>query len=231
MQPLRRDFATQDELVGALARQVGDIVAEAVAQRGRAALVLSGGRTPEALFRRLAPEALPWAQVTATLADERWVPESSPDSNAALVRRTLMTGPAAALTFLPLYNGAATPEEGAPALSAELRATLPLPLDLVLLGMGEDGHTASFFPGGDRLAEALAGEGPACPLRAPGAPQPRITLTLPLLLNARRIVLLITGESKRRVLEAALGEGPVEDMPVRAVLRQDRVPVDIHWAP
>ncbi|HSK39017.1 MAG TPA: 6-phosphogluconolactonase [Arenibaculum sp.] len=226
----RYDFADADTLLDALAEKLGRTLAEAIARRGTASLVVSGGRTPEALFGRLAGLDIDWAKVGVTLADERWVPPSDPASNEAMVRRTLLTGRAATAGFVPLYTGHATPEEGE-ADCAEALRHLPRPFDALILGMGDDGHTASLFPGAPTLAEALAGPAVCRAVRAPGAPQPRITLTLPTLLESRRIHLLVTGAGKRAALEAALAAGPVEAMPVRAVLRQDRVPVEIHWAP
>jgi 6-phosphogluconolactonase len=152
------------------------------------------------------------------------VDESSPRSNAALVRAHLLHGAAAVARFLPLYNGAATPEEGAKKLN------LPLPLTVAVLGMGEDGHTASFFPEGDHLAAALDPEGNeiALPMRAQAAPEPRITLTLPVLLGADYLALHIEGEAKRLVLEKALVQGA--DLPVSAVLAA-RPGMDIYWSP
>lgn len=230
----RHDFADAGTLLDALAQKLGRTLAEAVARQGSASLVVSGGRTPEALFERLAgldaDRAPDWSRVAVTLADERWVPPSDPASNEALVRRTLLTGQAAAARFVPLYTGHATPEQGEAACAEALR-DLPRPFDAVLLGMGEDGHTASLFPRAATLAGALAGPAACRAVRAPGAPQPRMTLTLPALLNSRRIHLLVTGAGKRAALEDALAPGPVEAMPVRAVLRQDGIPVEVHWAP
>lgn len=227
-----REFAGPQALVEALAASLADQLREAIAARGAATLVVSGGRTPEALFRRMSGLALDWSAVTVTLADERWVPPTDADSNEALVRRSLLVGPAAAARFVGLYTGADTPEAGEDACNARIRA-LPRPFDAILLGMGEDGHTASFFPGAPSLAVALAPPAGRTvqAIHAPGIPQPRMTLTLPTLLDTRRLLLLITGEAKRRTLDMAEGDGPVEAMPVRSVLRQDRVPLEIFWAP
>jgi 6-phosphogluconolactonase len=102
---------------------------------------------------------------------------------------------------------------------------------VVVLGMGNDGHTASFFPGGDNLATALAGEAPVVTMRAPGAGEPRVTLSLNRLLKADGLYLHIEGEEKAKVLEQALADGPVEDMPIRAVLRQTVTPLNVYWCP
>jgi 6-phosphogluconolactonase len=225
-----RSFADSATLLDSLTGAVGDLLDQALAARDRAGLVVSGGRTPGDLFRRLALKPLRWRDVTVTLADERWVPPGDPASNEGLVRRTLLGDPPGAQArFIPLYTGDETPEAGEAACARAL-AALPRPIDLVMLGMGDDGHTASLFPDAPTLGDALTSKAPCLAMRPPGAPQARMTLTLPTLLDSRRIILLITGASKRQTLEQALTDGPVEDMPVRAILRQDRVPVEIWWA-
>jgi 6-phosphogluconolactonase len=185
------------------------------------------------LFARLSQQALDWGRVQVTLVDERWVPESDERSNARLVKSLLLQGAATNATFVPLYSDAATPEQGLAASRARIDA-LPLPFDVVLLGMGDDGHTASFFPGGDHLADALDLEGTArlLPMRAPAAGEPRITLSLPTLLQTGALYLLVSGEKKRDVLaDARLGLGDARHYPVRAVLTQQRTPVAVYWCP
>jgi 6-phosphogluconolactonase len=225
-----REFADADALAEALADYVGDAIKARVMKSSVCAIALSGGRTPVTFFQALARRELDWAAVTITLVDDRWVPESSPRSNAGLLRRHLLRGPAAAAMFLPLVNGADSPEAGRH--EAELAiAALPLPFAAVVLGMGNDGHTASFFPDGDRLEEALA---PALgnrieTMRAEAAEEARVTLTLPVLLEADRVALHIEGDEKRRVLAAAELPGPAAVMPIRAVLARHPAP-DIFWS-
>jgi 6-phosphogluconolactonase len=226
-----RAFCTPDELAEALAQEVAAALTARLAQDGAAALAVSGGSTPLRFFRALAARALDWDKITVTLVDDRWVGEDSPRSNAGLVRAHLLQGPAAAARFVPLVNDAATPEAGRAAVEAALRE-IRLPLAAAVLGMGADGHTASFFPGGDRLAQALApaqGEWVET-MRAPAAIEPRITLTLPLLLAAGFLALHIEGAAKRAVLEEALRPGPVAELPVRAVLAREPQHVVI-WSP
>ena len=153
-------------------------------------------------------------------------------SNEHLVRNVLLQDQAAAARFHGLKNGAPTPDLGA--VSAwETFARVPRPFDAVVLGMGDDGHTASLFPGSPNLASALnQGAVAGCVgMWSPVAPQPRLSLNLTALLDSRRVVVLITGESKWNTLAAANQDGPAHDMPIRAVLRQSRTPVDVMWSP
>lgn len=217
----------------ALAERVAGCLRGALAERGSAVLAVSGGSTPKAFLARLSHEALDWANVQVTLVDERWVPESDSRSNARMVRSQLLQGGASAAQFVPLYTGDPTPDAGLGTAAARIDA-LPLPFDAVVLGMGEDGHTASFFPGGDHLAAALDldGRAPVVSMRAPGADEPRITLSLPTLLHTRALYLLVSGEKKRNLLaDARLGLGTALHYPVRAVLTQPRVPVAVYWCP
>ncbi|OOG43594.1 6-phosphogluconolactonase [Rhodanobacter sp. C05] len=217
----------------ALAERIAERLRHALAERGHATVAVSGGSTPKDFFARLSQEALDWQHVQVTLVDERWVPDSDERSNARLVKSLLLQHQAAAATFVPLYTGAATPEEGLAVAAARIDA-LPSPFDAVVLGMGDDGHTASFFPGGDHLAAALDLEGHArvLPMHAPGAGEPRITLSLPTLLDTRALYLLVTGEHKRELLaDVRLGLDTAKDYPVRAVMTQQRVPVAVYWCP
>lgn len=217
----------------ALAARVAGGLRDALIERGHALLAVSGGTTPTMFFAHLARESLDWANVHITLVDERWVPADDARANALLVRSTLLQHAASAAAFVPLYTGAATPEAGLAQAEARISA-LPLPFDAVVLGMGDDGHTASFFPGGDQLAAALDPRTTArvLPMRAPAAGEPRITLTLSTLLETRSLYLLITGERKHALLMAAQrGEGVARGYPIRAVLDQQRVPLDVYWCP
>ncbi|MEW9623000.1 6-phosphogluconolactonase [Rhodanobacter geophilus] len=217
----------------ALAERVATQLREAIAARGTAVIAVSGGSTPKDFFARLSREALDWAKVAITLVDERWVPDTDERSNAKLVETTLLQDAARAARFVPLYTGAPTPEAGLAEAGARI-AALPAPFDVVVLGMGEDGHTASFFPGGDHLAAALDPHGTAkvLPMHAPGAGEPRITLTLPVLLDTRALYLLVSGEKKRDLLaDVRLGLADAKNHPVRAVVQQDRVPLAVYWCP
>jgi 6-phosphogluconolactonase len=230
--PSRRDFADRDQLASALTEAVAADLKAGIASRGAASLAVSGGSTPAMFFAFLSTRTdVPWDKVAITLVDERWVDETSDRSNARLVKANLLKGPAGAARFVPLFQGSTIPDESAIARTNAALNNVPSPFDAVVLGMGNDGHTASFFPGGDTLKDALTDEVGALSIRAPGAGEPRVTLSLRRVLDARALYLHIEGEEKARTLERALAAGPVEDMPVRAVLRQDRTPVTIFWSP
>ena len=219
-------------LAHALSGEIKVDLQEAIAARGMASLVVSGGRTPTRLFEQLRTEALDWSKVWVTLADERWVETNSPASNEKLVRETLLTEAAAAAHFVGLKNPAPAPEAGADWATRAL-TRVPHPFDVVLLGMGEDGHTASLFPGSLALSKALdRSVAPGCiAINSLTAPHARLSLNLAALLDARRVILHIEGESKWQVYQRAKAPGPVAELPVRAVLHQKEVPTDVFWSP
>ncbi|MFA7316563.1 MAG: 6-phosphogluconolactonase [Sulfuricella sp.] len=230
--PEFKEFNDSATLVAALANQVAELLRSGIRERGRASLAVSGGSTPVPFFAALSEMALDWEKVVITLADERWVDPAEADSNEHLVRRHLLQNRAAAASFVGLKTGAATAVQGEQECEDRL-ALLPRPFDALILGMGNDGHTASLFPQAARLGEALAlDSGKLCMgITPPVAPHERMTLTLPALLHSRRIILHLVGAEKRAVYERALANGPVAEMPIRAVLGQTTAPVTVFWAP
>lgn len=225
-------FETSAELAENLATAVADALSAGIARDGSASIAVSGGSTPKAFFKALSNTPLDWTKVTVTLVDERFVEPDSDRSNEKLVRDNLLTGAASAAVFRPLYYPTATAEESAATATKET-AGIGRPFDVVVLGMGGDGHTASFFPGGSRLAEALDPQTPrgVMTMQAEGAGEPRLTFTFTSLEDARLLVLHIEGDAKKTVLETAQGDGPETDMPIRAILRRAASPVAIYWAP
>ena len=230
--PPAQRYADGETLARELAAHISKSLAAAIAARGRASLVVSGGRSPVKLFEALRTQTLDWPRICIALADERWVDAKDAESNERLVRDVLLKDQAAAARFLGLKNAAPTPDLGA--VSAwETFARVPRPFDAVLLGMGDDGHTASLFPGSPNLPSALnqAAAAGCVGMWSPVAPHPRLSLNLTALLDCRRVAVLITGDAKWRTYAAACASGPVQDMPIRAVLRQSRTPVDVLWSP
>ncbi len=219
-------------LVKKLATRIGELLETAVRQQGRASLVVSGGTTPVFLFDKLSVIDITWKKVTLTLADERWVAPDNKSSNEHLVRTHLLKSRAAAAQFIGLKTEGVTAATGEEKCSERL-SSLPLPLDVVILGMGADGHTASFFPGAEKLPVATdMNSGKICTSIAPlTAPHERMTLTLPFLLNSRHIFLHIEGMKKRQVYEKAIAGEDVQQMPIRMILSRAENPVSVYWAP
>lgn len=206
-----------------LANQIAGELENVLLTQDSASLAVPGGTTPGPIFDSLCAADLDWARVNVMLTDERWVPETSDRSNTRLLRERLLTGRAAAATLVPLYAPTDTPEEGLGPLSDTVKSMLPL--SVALLGMGADMHTASIFPGADRLEDALTGDDALYPMRAPGAPEPRITLSASVLKGAMTRHVVIIGDAKRAALEAARDLTPLE-APIAAILPGTTV----HWA-
>jgi len=217
-------------LAQALAADIAERLRAAVAERGQALLAVSGGKSPVPLFQQLSQQALPWAQVTVLLVDERCVPPDHPDSNSALVRQHLLQGEAAAARWCPFFD---TVTNDLPALTAAANlglSNLPWPLDVAVLGMGEDGHTASLFPHAPGVDGALTSTAPLAWTRPSTAPHARLTLTLPTLLAARCLVLPLQGAAKHAVFERAC-TAPTADLPISLLLHQAPSPVQVWLAP
>lgn len=224
-------FIDAATLAEALATAIQRDLQTAIAARGRASLVVSGGRTPRRFFNRLAALSLDWRKVVITLADERWVEIDSPLSNEQLVRRELLRDEAVSAQFIGLKSNHVLSVGAETAWRA--LADLPRPFDVVVLGMGDDGHTASLFPDSPQLPDALNSSlPPACiALQAPVAPPARVSLNLAALLDSRRIFIHFQDAQKWAVYQLAKAPGPIEAMPIRALLRQPSIPVDVYWSP
>jgi 6-phosphogluconolactonase len=215
-------------LAEALATHVATRLSAAIDDNGTATLVVSGGRSPVAFFQSLATQPLDWSRVVVSLADERFVPTEHADSNAGLLQRHLLQGPAAKARFVGLYNVAASLEEAAQVADRTL-AELP-PIDVLILGMGDDGHTASLFPNSPNLTEALSleSERRCLPMLAPSVPHQRLTMTRRLLASARLPILSVSGQAKLDTLRTALASDDIAQMPVRAFLDSS---LEIYWCP
>lgn len=211
----------------AAAEAIADWLAAGLAENDRASFVGTGGSSPGPVYDLLATLPLPWEQVSVTLSDERWVPPTSPESNERQLRERLMVGEAAAARFIPLWSDAPTAEDAAEA--AEIAIEDLFPADVVLLGMGEDGHIASLFPGSPVLEEGLDPLGGSFVIAVPtGEPAPameRLSLTLYALKQAYLTVVLVSGEAKRRIIEDR------DDLPIQALFRASDMPVRVIWSP
>jgi 6-phosphogluconolactonase len=229
--PAIQTFATGTDWADACATLLTDTLGQALSEAGRALFAGSGGSTPSPIYARMAEADLDWSRIAVTLIDERYVPETSPDSNAALLKRTLLTGPAAAASFVPLYHAEVTVDRAA-ARAAQALAPHGR-LDAVLLGMGEDGHICSMFPNSPTLKTLLS---PALKPTVLGVPQgrdglapslERLSINLLYLIQARRVVLALTGAAKRDVFEReAAGDPAIQ--PIAALIAA-KVPLDVLW--
>lgn len=225
-------FTSGAELAQQLASRVATALAEGIAARGSASIAVSGGTTPKAFFRALSAHDIDWPKVVVTLVDERFVPPENDRSNHALVKAELLQGKAATAKFVPLYHAVHDAEDAAMVATDDVRR-IGLPFDVVVLGMGGDGHTASFFPGGNNLERALDPKAPrgVMTMRADGAGEERLTLTFTALRDARFLALHIESESKKAVLEEALAQGADGPLPIARVIAAATSDIDIFWAP
>ncbi|MCB1343424.1 MAG: 6-phosphogluconolactonase [Pseudooceanicola sp.] len=218
------DYADRDMLAINLAQELAGQLETVLFNHDTASLAVPGGTTPGPVFDALCAASLDWSRVRVLPTDERWVPEDDARSNARLIRKRLLTERAASAELVPLYRAGMTPEEAVADVAASLAPCLPL--SVLLLGMGEDMHVASLFPGAPGMAQALAADaGPVAVVRPETQPEQRLTLTGPVLDGALSKHLVIYGSSKKAALERALTMPP-EEAPVQAVLEE----LTVHWA-
>ncbi|OUD10896.1 6-phosphogluconolactonase [Marivivens niveibacter] len=217
------EYADAEMMMIDLANVIAGELRESLQSDEFATLAVPGGTTPGPIFDQLCAVDLDWARVNVMLTDERWVPEDSDRSNTRLLKQRLLVDRAAAANYLPLYADGGTAEEKLPELSANIAPKLPI--SVCLLGMGADMHTASIFPGADRLNDALHGTDILYPMRAPGAPEPRITLSAHVLRHAIRRHIVIKGADKREALEKARHLS-ADEAPVASILSG----ATVHWA-
>jgi 6-phosphogluconolactonase len=218
------EYPDREMMMLGLANILAGELADFTRREGRASFCVPGGTTPGPIFDTLSGVDLEWDKISIFLNDERWVPENNPRSNTALIRQRLIRGRAAGANLVPLYADTDLPEDSLNTLSEGLAPHLPI--SVLLLGMGADMHTASLFPGADRLADALASDAPLLlPMRSDAAGEPRITLTARVLKDAMSCHILITGPEKRAALERAQHLTEFE-APVKSVLAN----ATVHWA-
>ncbi len=223
-------FETREEASVAAAARIRDALAHRLENQKAATLVVSGGTTPARCFQELAHLEIEWDRVNVLASDDRWVPSDHEDSNEKLVRDTLLAGEAQDARLLPVYRHGVTIEERCSEINEELLQA-PFPFACALLGMGEDGHFASLFPDAGNLREGLDVDSRqlCIPVETSASSHPRVSLTLAALSRSDEIVLLIFGDAKRDVYEAA--KTSTNGTPVSHLLRQKRAPVHVYWAP
>lgn len=221
-------FDSKQQLHDTLAQNIAFVLKESIRDEGNAVIAVSGGSTPKPLFEKLSNIKLDWSKVTVTLVDERWVDNTHNDSNEKLIREHLLQNYAQNAKFIPLKNEASTPFKGIEDCKNKF-CDIKDSFDVIVLGMGADGHTASFFPKDDNLSNALTTK-QCCAATIPAdAPHQRITLSLSKILKAKHLFLHIEGEIKKDVFNKALKEEKVEDMPVRAILNNKKT-LEVYYA-
>ncbi|MEH6522632.1 6-phosphogluconolactonase [Sulfitobacter sp.] len=218
------EYPSRDALMEDVAIALAADLRAALEQKDTVSFAVPGGTTPGPVFDALCAIDLDWSRVHILLSDERWVPERNPQSNAALIRKRLLTGHAATAQFTPYFRADMDSTSAASALSVELSGLAPI--DVLLLGMGADMHTASLFPGSDGLADALAEDAQMLlPISIEGQDVQRFTLTAPFLRSAKATHVLITGEDKRQAITQAQNLSPAE-APIQTVLSN----ATVHWS-
>ena len=225
------NFKSREQLDEALAEHVSQILASTIALKGKASIAVSGGSTPKGFFKMLSNKEIDWKKVTITLADERWVDINSDASNTRLVHENLLQNKASVAKFFHLKQGVRLCEETLIDLNLAANNTL-LPLDVVILGMGEDGHTASLFPCSEQIAQGLdsANENSLMKVEPKTAPHQRITFSFAALKQSKNTFLHVCGINKKQVLDRAFSTNDIFEMPIRAFLQGEGIDTQVYWA-
>jgi 6-phosphogluconolactonase len=224
------EFEQRELLDEALADKVAALLTAALESKGKASIAVSGGSTPKGFFQALSKKKLAWQAITITLADERWVDIDSSDSNTKLVHEYLMQNEAVKAKFFYLKQGEILSDETLTDLNLAAKQQL-LPLDVLILGMGEDGHTASLFPCSDEITQCLAADSQALLKVTPKtAPHQRISFSFAALAQSKNTFLHLSGISKKQVLAKAIAGQVCKEMPIRAFLQAPNINTQVYWA-
>lgn len=227
------EYDDATEMVAAVAGDIGFIIESAIDARGAAVIALAGGKTAIPIYEKLSSAKLDWKRVTIVPGDERIVPLGDPLSNVTVLAKFFLPKGA---RVMPIVPNAIADYKAAGRSADALMQDLHWPLDLCLLGVGNDGHTASIFPGpdfeeaarGPKDHRALGVMPDPMPLEAP---VPRVTLSLAGITAARALMIAVRGDDKRSLIETAINQGRASPYPIGLVLAGTELPVDIHWAP
>ncbi len=228
------EFSTREELAEELANSIAGKLAPDIERGEFGSIALSGGSTPKLMLETLGEKLGKTSEmVYFALVDERYVPTDDERSNELMIRKHLELDNHPASEFLSLFYADLEPEQSCALAEQQLREDDELPFDVVTLGMGLDGHTASFFPDADNLERATDPKSKSLfvPITAPGAGELRITMTLPVIAAAGDVILHIEGAEKQAVYEKAMEDGPADELPLRYVLRHPDINLDVYWAP
>ncbi|NMP32310.1 6-phosphogluconolactonase [Thalassotalea sp. M1531] len=224
------EFNSRELLDNQLADKVANILETAVKLRGKASIAVSGGSTPKGFFSVLSKKSLPWKQITVTLADERWVDINDDASNTKLVHQNLLQNNALEANFFHIKQGDLLSSEVLADLNLAAGTTV-LPFDVLILGMGEDGHTASLFPCSNEIHSALSKDAaPLLKVVPTTAPHERITFSYAYLAQSKNTFLHICGQGKKTVLDQALAGDEITEMPIRAFLQHPSLTTNVYWA-
>jgi len=224
------EFEQRQLLDEALADKVATLLTAALESKGKASIAVSGGSTPIGFFQALSKKKLAWQAITITLADERWVDIDSSDSNTKLVHEYLMQNEAVKAKFFHLKQGEILSDETLTDLNLAANQQI-LPLDVLILGMGEDGHTASLFPCSNEITQCLAKDSQALLKVTPKtAPHQRISFSFAALAQSKNTFLHISGISKKQVLAKAIAGQVCKEMPIRAFLQAPNINTQVYWA-
>jgi len=226
------DYDSADEMADAVAGDAAFIIESAIAARGAAVIALPGGKTPLAIYDKLAAAKLDWKRVTILPTDDRLVPMGDPMSNITAIAKVFLPK---GVRVLPITSEAASDYKAAGRAADARLQDVHWPLDLCVLGVGADGHTASIFPGPD-FDEAVNGPKErravgVMPAELPAeAPVARVTLTRHAIVASRAVMIAVAGQAKRDVIERAIKDGPMSPYPIGRVLADAELPIDIHWS-
>lgn len=224
-------FKSQEALIEVLSKNIIDQLDEAIEERGKASLLVSGGSTPKPLFKKLSEASLQWDKVSVGLCDERWIPSSNKNSNENLVKTYLLQGNASKATFIGMYNDALNVHMAEKWCTKKMKESL-FPFDILVLGMGNDAHTASLFPDNIKLKKAfeLDNDDLCITIEPTTAPYMRMSLTRSAILSAKYIYLHFEGEEKLAVYGDVITGDDMYKMPIRSILNQDIKDVEVYYA-